>query len=215
MQSRAWASNFASLQNNWSAMVRTVNSHFSTVKMSNSHYRPYSLNAPFKLAASSWKNPGVSELLPFTDDGGHYAHWNLQRIKKICVPIPKTQDNTFGFHAWLCSDIYCHPYGEVCALPNRVQATEFSKGGLQLNCRNLSKIINGTKMDPNSILWQTLWVLMLMWFFFFNKLEKNKVIGLCVEYWQKLTQFWDEAVTKCGKSKALNTFKMHKTSHLL
>jgi hypothetical protein len=39
----------------------------------------------------------------------------------------------------------------MCAFPNHVQSIEFSTGGLQLSCRNISRIINGNRMHLSSI----------------------------------------------------------------
>ena len=51
--------------------------------------------AQFRRPASSRKSPGGSELLPFTDDGGHCAHWDLQSSRIFSVPFPRfvPQDN--------------------------------------------------------------------------------------------------------------------------
>ena len=35
-------------------------------------------------------------------------------------------------------------YRQVCAFPNHVQSTEFTTGGLQLSCRNISRMISRT-----------------------------------------------------------------------
>ena len=43
-------------------------------------------------------------------------------------------------------------YRQVCAFPNHVQSTEFTTGGLQLSCRNISRMISGNRMHLSSIL---------------------------------------------------------------
>ncbi|KAK3564319.1 hypothetical protein QTP86_012404 [Hemibagrus guttatus] len=40
--------------------------------------------------ACSRKSPGGSKLLPFTDDEGHYADWDLQCCRKLSVTFPKS-----------------------------------------------------------------------------------------------------------------------------
>uniref|UniRef100_A0A4W4EAZ1 phosphatidate phosphatase n=1 Tax=Electrophorus electricus TaxID=8005 RepID=A0A4W4EAZ1_ELEEL len=41
-------------------------------------------------AASSRKSPGGSKLLPFMEDGGHCAHWDLQCYRGFSVPFPRS-----------------------------------------------------------------------------------------------------------------------------
>ena len=43
-------------------------------------------------------------------------------------------------------------YRQVCAFPNHVQSIDFTTGGLQSSCRNISRMINGNKMHLSSIL---------------------------------------------------------------
>ena len=40
----------------------------------------------------------------------------------------------------------------VCAFPNYVQSIEFTRGGLQTSCRNISRMINGNRMHLSTIL---------------------------------------------------------------
>ena len=42
-------------------------------------------------------------------------------------------------------------YRQVCAFPNHVQSTEFTTGGFQSSCRNISRMINGNRMHLSSI----------------------------------------------------------------
>jgi hypothetical protein len=43
-------------------------------------------------------------------------------------------------------------YRQVCAFPNHVQSIEFTTGGLQSCCRNISRMINGNRIYLSSIL---------------------------------------------------------------
>ena len=42
-------------------------------------------------------------------------------------------------------------YKQVCAFHNHVQSIEFTTGGLQSSCRNISRMINGNRMHLSSI----------------------------------------------------------------
>ena len=42
-------------------------------------------------------------------------------------------------------------YRQVCAFPYHVQSIEFTSGGLQSSCRNISRMINGNRMYLSSI----------------------------------------------------------------
>jgi hypothetical protein len=43
-------------------------------------------------------------------------------------------------------------YKQACAFPNHVQSIEFTTGGQQSSCRNMSRMINGNRMHLTSIL---------------------------------------------------------------
>ena len=43
-------------------------------------------------------------------------------------------------------------YRQVCAFPNHVQSIEFTTGGLQSRCTNISRMINGNRMYLSSVL---------------------------------------------------------------
>jgi hypothetical protein len=43
-------------------------------------------------------------------------------------------------------------HSAVCAFPNHAQSIEFTTGGLQWSCRNISRMINGNRMHLSSIL---------------------------------------------------------------
>ncbi len=122
--------------------------------------------AQFGCAAHSRKRPGGSKLLPFTDYGGHCAHWDLQCCRIFSVPflrsVPRYNPVSavyrqfLGLHGLVCAltcTVNCGIlYRQVCAFPNHVQSTEFTTGGLQSSCRNISRMISGNRMHLSSIL---------------------------------------------------------------
>ena len=62
-------------------------------------------------------------------------------------------DNSFDFMAmFVLSTVGPSIDKQVCAFPNHVQSIEFTTGGLQSSCRNISRIINGNRMHLSSIL---------------------------------------------------------------
>ena len=73
--------------------------------------------AQFRWPASSTKSPSGSKPLPFMDDGGHWAHWDIQSSRHVSVPFPRlvprdnpaseVTDNSFDFMLGLCSDMHC------------------------------------------------------------------------------------------------------------
>jgi hypothetical protein len=71
-------------------------------------------------------------------------------------------------------------YRQVCAFPNHVQLMEFTTGGLQSSCRNISRMINGNKMHLSSILSLIAKGLNAECFFVFLHLQKCVIIGYCV-----------------------------------
>ena len=59
----------------------------------------------------------------------------------------------FGLFFALTCTVSCGTlYRQLCAFPNHVQSMEFTTGGLQSSCRNVSRMINGNRMDLSSIL---------------------------------------------------------------
>ena len=65
-----------------------------------------------------------------------------------------TKENSFDLMAWFLlshSLSTVGPYRQVCAIPNPVQSFEFTTGGLQSSCRNISRMINGNRMHLSSI----------------------------------------------------------------
>ena len=110
--------------------------------------------------ASSRKSLGGSKLLQFKTDGGHCVLWDLQCCRHFLVPVPRSvpRHNPVsdlygqflpppGLDFSLKCTVNCGTlYRQVCAFPNHVQSIEFTTGGLQSSCRNISKIINGNRM---------------------------------------------------------------------
>jgi hypothetical protein len=64
-------------------------------------------------------------------------------------------DNSLGlmacFFALTCTVNCGTLYRQVCAFPNHVKSIEFTTGGLQWSCRNISRMINGNRMHLRSI----------------------------------------------------------------
>ena len=79
----------------------------------------------------------------------------------FCYPSPdlcldtilclSSTDNSFDLMAWffaLTCTVNCGTsYRRVCAFPNHVQSIEFTTGGLQSSCRNISRMINGNRIN--------------------------------------------------------------------
>jgi hypothetical protein len=53
--------------------------------------------------------------------------------------------------ALTCTVICGTLYRQVCAFPNHVQSFEFNTSGLQLSCKNISRMINGNSMHLSSV----------------------------------------------------------------
>jgi hypothetical protein len=91
--------------------------------------------------------------------------WDLQCCRHVLVPFPRSVPwhNPFselygqflrphGLVFALTWSVNCETLSrQVCAFPNHVQSIEFTTGGLQSNCRNISRIINGNRMHLSSI----------------------------------------------------------------
>jgi hypothetical protein len=57
-----------------------------------------------------------------------------------------------GLVSALTSTVNCGTlYRRVCAFTNHVQSIEFTTGGHQSSCRNISRMINGNRMQLSSI----------------------------------------------------------------
>ena len=116
-------------------------------------------------AASSRKSPGGSKLLPFRKDGGHCVLVDIQCCRNVLVPFPRSVPRhnpvselygqfrrLLGLVFALTCTVNCGTlYRQVCACQNHVQSIEFTTGGLQSSCRNISRMINGNRMNLSSI----------------------------------------------------------------
>jgi hypothetical protein len=61
-------------------------------------------------------------------------------------------DNSFDIMAMFLCTVYCGTiYRQVFAVTNHVQSTEFTTGGVQTICINISRMINGNKLHLSSI----------------------------------------------------------------
>ena len=109
--------------------------------------------AQFGRAASSRKTLGGSKLLPFKNDGGHYVLGDLQCCRHVFVSFPRSvprhnpvselyrqlpRAHGLGF-ALTCTVKCGSVYRQVCASANHVHSLEFTTGGLQSSCRNISR----------------------------------------------------------------------------
>ena len=119
------------------------------------------LNAQFGRAASSRKSLGGSKLPPFKNDVGHCVLGDLHCCRKLLVPFPRNPLSDLyrqflrphGLVFALTCTVNCGTlYRQVCAFPNHVQSIEFTTGGLQSSCRNISRMFNGNRMNLSLIL---------------------------------------------------------------
>ena len=148
--------------------------HRGTLKLCQSDHRvvghlpdqgPSPPIAQFGRAASSRKSLGGSKLLPFKNDGGHCVLGDLQCCRNVLVPFPRSVPRhnpvselygqflqPHGLVFALTCTVNCGTlYRQVCAFPNHVQSIEFTTGGLQSSCRNISRMIIGNRMHLSSI----------------------------------------------------------------
>ena len=99
-------------------------------------------------------SPPIVQFLPFKNDGGHCVLGQLQCCRNVLVPFPRsvplTQSSSDNFlqphdlvFALTCTVNCGMLYRQVSALPNHVKLIEFTTGGLQSSCRNMSRMING------------------------------------------------------------------------
>ena len=100
----------------------------------------------------------------FKNVGGHCVLGDLQ-CWNVLVPFPSSvpQHNPVselygqflrprGLGFALTCTVNCGSlYRQVCAFPNHVQPIEFTTGGLQSSCRNISMMINGNRMHLRNI----------------------------------------------------------------
>ena len=103
--------------------------------------------------------------IPNKKDGGLCVLWNFQCCRNDLVPFPRSLPRHVPV-----SELYgqfLRPHGmvfaltctvncgtlcrQVCAFPNHVQLIEFTTGGLQSSCRNISRMINGNRMHLSSM----------------------------------------------------------------
>ena len=110
------------------------------------------------VAASSRISLGGSKLLPFKNNGGHCVLGDLQCCRNVFIPFPRYVP-LHNLVSELYGQFFRHHglvfaltlYRQVCAFPNHVQSIEFSTGGVQSSCRNISRMINGNRMHMSSI----------------------------------------------------------------
>ena len=116
---------------------------------------PSPLIAQFGWTTSSRKSLGGPKLLPFKNDRGHCVLGDLQCCRNILVPFPRSAprhnhvSELFGqflqpglVFALTCTVNCGTLYRQVCAFPNHAQSIEFTTGGLQSSCRNISRMIH-------------------------------------------------------------------------
>ena len=70
---------------------------------------------------------------------------STQSCLRVLRNIPLT--SWLGFCSVNCGTLS----RQVCAFPNHVQSIDFTTGGLQSSCRNISRMINGNRMHLSSI----------------------------------------------------------------
>ena len=119
------------------------------------HLSDQGTSARMLSSASSRKSLGGYKLLPFKNDGGHCVLGDLQFCRHFLVPFPisvLTQSclwalRTIPSTSWLgfCSDMHCQLWNLI--------SIEFTTGGLQSSCRNISMMINGKKQDASELIY--------------------------------------------------------------
>ena len=110
------------------------------------------------------KSLGDSKLLPFKNDGGHPSCLGSSMLQKFfCTPRSVSRHNPVsGLYGQLrrphdlnfaltCTVNGGTLYRQVCDFPNHVQSLEFTTGGLQSRCWNISRMMNGNRMRLSSI----------------------------------------------------------------
>ena len=126
---------------------------------------PFPPIAQLGQASSSRKSLGGSKRLPFKNDEGHCVLEDLQCCRHFLVPFPRSVPRHNPV-----SELYgqfLQPHGLVFALTctfncgtflyrqctgsGKAQSIEFTTGGLQLNCKNISRMINGNGIHLSSI----------------------------------------------------------------
>ncbi len=103
-------------------------------------------------------------------------------------PVSAVYRQFLGLHGLVCAltcIVTCGTlYKQVFAFPNHVQSTQFTTGGLQSSCRNISRMISGNRMHLSSILSilaKAVNAYVHVSYFYFYKLAKisNKLLSHC------------------------------------
>ena len=69
----------------------------------------------------------------------------------LCLDTILSWNSTYNSFNLMACFLLWHELSTVCAFPNHVQSIEFTAGGLQSSCRNISRMINGNRMHLSSI----------------------------------------------------------------
>jgi hypothetical protein len=122
---------------------------------------PSSQIAQFGQAVRSRKSLGGFKLLPFKKDCSSLCSWGTSMLQKCFGTLPQiyastqsclsSTDDSFRPHGLVFALTCTVNCGQVCAFPNHVQSIEFTTGGLQSSCRNISSMINGNMIHLSSI----------------------------------------------------------------
>ena len=115
------------------------------------------------IAASSRKSLGGSKPFPFKNKGVHSVLRDLQCCRNVLVPfatsVPRHNpvSELYGQFLQPCGLVFALTCTVNCGtfiktFPNHVQSIEFTTGGLQSSCRNISRMINGNRIHLSSIL---------------------------------------------------------------
>ena len=101
----------------------------------------------------------------------------------------RSKGNSFDFMALTCTFNCGTLYRPGCAFPNHVQSIEFMTSGLQSSCTNISRMINGNRIHPSSILngiakGLNNYANLIFQFFYFINVQKTGflfvIMGYCV-----------------------------------
>ena len=146
-------------------------------------------------------------------------HWVLPR-RPLCSLGPSKQQKFFCTLPQICSSRQSCLWGLqtipltsrlVCALtctvncgtlyrleyafPKHVQSAEFTTGGLQLSCRNISRMISGNLFEVNGKGCEYLWTCDFLVFLFLIHLQKTFFTLLLWVGEKAFNPFWNKAVT--------------------
>ena len=121
--------------------------------------------------------------------------FDLQYYRNVLVPFPRSvpQHNPVSELYGQFLQLYGLVFALTCTvncgtLYRQVYFFEFTTGGLQLRCRNISRMINGNRMHLSSILsliakGLNTYVIKLFFFFNLKKLYKNIYIYIFALSW--------------------------------